>query len=56
VYVLGGIREHSLMNRLHEVIKRRRMKTGLCGIPESIEKDYPFLDRTAGFESGVEGA
>lgn len=54
--MLGGMKEHSMLNALYQEIRRRQVKIGLCGIPESLEKEYPVLDSTAGFETGVEGA
>ena len=32
------------------------MKIGVCGLPSTIDSEYPIFDNTAGFQSGVEGA
>ena len=41
------------MNKLHEVIRRRKSFIQVIGIPSSIDNDIPFVDKSFGFETAI---
>ena len=53
LYLIGGCHSTHHLNECHNVIKRRKLKIQIIGIPSSIDNDIPFVDRSFGFETAV---
>lgn len=51
--MIGGCHSTHNLNKLHQVIGRRKLQIQIIGIPSSIDNDIPFVDRSFGFETAV---
>jgi 6-phosphofructokinase 1 len=56
VFAIGGDGTHRGLLALSKIIKERRSKITLIGIPKTIDNDMPLIDKTFGFDSAVEVA
>ena len=54
VYAIGGDGTHRGLLALSTILKERKSKITLIGIPKTIDNDMPLLDKTFGFDSAVE--
>jgi len=53
LYLIGGCHSTHNLNKLHQVISKRKLQIQIIGIPSSIDNDIPFVDRSFGFETAV---
>lgn len=56
LYIIGGDGTLHAANLITEEITRRGLKTGVIGIPKTIDNDIAMVDMTFGFSSAVEAA
>ncbi|CAL5375894.1 unnamed protein product [Camellia sinensis] len=56
VYIIGGDGAQKGASVIFEEIKRRGLKVAVAGIPKTIDNDIPVIDKSFGFDTGVEEA
>ncbi|KAL7222095.1 hypothetical protein ACSBR1_023916 [Camellia fascicularis] len=56
VYIIGGDGTQKGASVIFEEIKRRGLKVAVAGIPKTIDNDIPVIDKSFGFDTGVEEA
>ena len=56
LFTIGGDGTLHAADLITEEITRRNLKTGVIGIPKTIDNDIAFVDRTFGFSTAVEAA
>jgi len=56
LFVIGGLAEMVVLNRIYKEIKKKMIKIVCCGVPSTTDKEFPIFDSTPGFSSAVEGA
>jgi 6-phosphofructokinase 1 len=56
VFVIGGDGTHRGALALSKALKAKGVECAVSGVPKTIDKDIPLIDRTFGFETAIEHA
>ena len=54
VFFIGGDGTHKGINELSKILKEKKKKIILVGIPKSIDNDMPIIDKSFGLESAIQ--
>ena len=54
VFFIGGDGTHRGINELSKILKGKKKKIILVGIPKSIDNDMPIIDKSFGLESAIQ--
>lgn len=54
LYVIGGDGAHRGIMILQNLLRANNIRVSICGIPKTIDNDFPLIDRSFGFETAVE--
>lgn len=56
VYIIGGNGSLKAIEILYKKIRDEKLDIAICSIPRSIANDIPIIDKSFGFDSGIEVA
>ena len=56
VFFIGGDGTHRGVKELSKILKEKKIKIILVGIPKSIDNDMPIIDKSFGLESAIQEA
>ena len=54
VFIIGGDGTHRGIKELSKILKEKKKKIILVGIPKSIDNDMPIIDKSFGLESAIQ--
>lgn len=49
MYVIGGDGTHKGIMALQNLLRSKNIRVSICGIPKTIDNDFPMIDRSFGF-------
>lgn len=56
VYIIGGDGTHRGAVKIFEMLKERKAKVSIIGLPKTIDNDIALIDKSFGFDTAVEEA
>lgn len=53
-FIIGGDGTHRGILHLSSILRKKKLKVAMIGIPKTIDNDIAIIDKSFGFETAVE--